>query len=74
MLVRVSPRWMVKASAIQAVGHYKDHETTLTVQFTDGSEDNFECGNRADRDRYLADIEAALCMKKISSLEGEYNG
>lgn len=43
MLIRVSPRWMVNASQVRAIGHYKGDATTVTVQYTDGDETNFEC-------------------------------
>lgn len=31
MFIKVSPRWMVKASEVRAIGHYKDDETAITV-------------------------------------------
>lgn len=71
MLIRVSPRWMVKASEVRAIGHYKDEETTVTVQYVDGEETNFECENQIVRDGILADIESVFCPKKLFNQEDE---
>ena len=65
MLIRVSPRWMVNASQVRAIGHYKGDETTVTVQYIDGDETNFECENQIVRDGILADIEEIFCPKTL---------
>lgn len=65
MLIRVSPRWMVNASQVRAIGHYKDEKTTVTVQYTDGDETNFECESQIVRDGILADIEEVFCPKTL---------
>jgi hypothetical protein len=64
MLIKVSPRWMVNTSQVRAIGHYKDNETDITVQFIDGDETNFDCGGRIVRDGILTDIEEIFCPKK----------
>ena len=64
MLIKVSPRWMVNTSQVRAIGHYKDNETDVTVQFINGDETNFDCGGRIVRDGILADIEEIFCPKK----------
>lgn len=65
MFIKVSPRWMVKASEVRAIGHYKDEATTVTVQYTDGDETNFECESQIVRDGILADIEEVFCPKTL---------
>ena len=65
MLIRVSPRWMVKASEVRAIGHYDGDETVVTVQYTDGEETNFECESQIVRDGILADIEEVFCPKTL---------
>jgi len=65
MLIRVSPRWMVNASQVRAIGHYKGDTTTVTVQYTDGDETNFECESQIVRDGILADIEEVFCPKTL---------
>lgn len=65
MFIKVSPRWMVKASEVRAIGHYKDEPTTVTVQYTDGDETNFECESQIVRDGILADIEEVFCPKTL---------
>ena len=65
MFIKVSPRWMVKASEVRAIGHYKDEKTTVTVQYIDGDETNFECENQIVRDGILADIEEVFCPKTL---------
>lgn len=65
MFIKVSPRWMVKASEVRAIGHYKDEQTTITVQYTDGDETNFECESQIVRDGILADIEEVFCPKTL---------
>lgn len=65
MLIRVNPRWMVNASQVRAIGHYKGDETTVTVQYTDGDETNFECESQIVRDGILADIEEVFCPKTL---------
>ena len=71
MFIKVSPRWMVKASEVRAVGHYKDDETAVTVQYTDGSETNFECESQIVRDGILADIEEVFCPKTLFNQKEE---
>lgn len=65
MLIRVSPRWMVNTSQVRAIGHYKGDTTTVTVQYTDGEETNFECESQIVRDGILADIEEVFCPKTL---------
>lgn len=65
MFIKVSPRWMVKASEVRAIGHYKDEKTTITVQYADGDETNFDCENQIVRDGILADIEEVFCPKTL---------
>lgn len=65
MLIRVSPRWMVNASQVRAIGHYQGDETVVTVQYTDGEETNFECESQIVRDGILADIEEVFCPKTL---------
>ena len=65
MLIRVSPRWMVNTSQVRAIGHYKGDETTVTVQYIDGDETNFECESQIVRDGILADIEEVFCPKTL---------
>ena len=43
MLIRVSPRWLVNIGEIRAVGHYEGDDTTVCIQFKDGSETEYEC-------------------------------
>ena len=69
MFIRVSPRWMVKASEVKAIGHYKDEETSISVIFTDGEETSYECGNQIVRDGILADIEEVFCPKTLFNKE-----
>lgn len=71
MLIKVSPRWMVNASQIRAVGHYKDNKTAVTVQYIDDTETNFECDSQIVRDGILTDIEAVFCPKKLFNQEEE---
>ena len=73
MLIRVSPRWMVNASQVRAIGHYKDSDTEITVQYVDGDETAFGCDNRQTRDRILQEVEEVFCPKKLfnSSIEEE---
>lgn len=71
MFIKVSPRWMVKASEVRAIGHYKDEETTVTVQYTDGEETNFECESQIVRDGILADIEEVFCPKTLFNSKEE---
>lgn len=65
MFIKVSPRWMVKASAVRAIGHYKGDETLITVQYIDGEETNFECESQIVRNGILADIEEVFCPKTL---------
>lgn len=65
MFIKVSPQWMVKASEVRAIGHYKDEKTTVTVQYTDGEETNFECESQIVRDGILSDIEEVFCPKTL---------
>lgn len=71
MFIRVSPRWMVKASEVKAIGHYKDEETSISVQFADGEETNYNCGSQIVRDKILADIEEVFCPKTLFNKEEE---
>ena len=71
MFIQVSPRWMVKASEVKAIGHYKDEETSISVQFTDGEEISYDCGNQIVRDGILADIEEVFCPKTLFNKEEE---
>lgn len=71
MFIKVSPRWMVKASEIRAIGHYKNEATTITVQYTDGEETNFECDSQIVRDGILADIEEVFCPKTLFNQKEE---
>lgn len=71
MFIKVSPRWMVKASEVRAIGHYKDDETAVTVQCIDGAETNFECENQIVRDGILADIEEVFCPKTLFNQKEE---
>lgn len=71
MFIKVSPRWMVKASEVRAIGHYKDDETAITVQYIDGTETNFECENQIVRDGILADIEEVFCPKTLFNQKEE---
>lgn len=71
MFIKVSPRWMVKASEVRAIGHYKDDETVVTVQYVDGDETNFECENQIVRDGILADIEEIFCPKTLFNSKEE---
>ena len=65
MLIRVSPRWMVNASQIRAIGHYKDSTDEITVQYVDGDETTFGCDNQIIRDGILADIEEVFCPRTL---------
>lgn len=65
MLIKVSPRWMVNASQVRAIGHYKDNSTDVTVQYVDGEETNFNCESQIIRDGILADIEDIYCPKTL---------
>ena len=65
MLIRVSPRWMVNASQVRAIGHYKDSATEIVVQYVDGDETTFGCDNQITRDGILADIEEVFCPKTL---------
>lgn len=65
MLIRVSPRWMVNASQVRAIGHYKGDTTAVTVQYIDGDETNFDCESQIVRDGILADIEEVFCPKTL---------
>lgn len=65
MFIKVSPRWMVKASEVRAIGHYRDDKTCITVQYADGDETNFECESEIVRDGILADIEEVYCPKTL---------
>lgn len=71
MFIRVSPRWMVKASEVKAIGHYKDEETSISVQFTNGEEISYDCDNQIVRDEILADIEEVFCPKTLFNKEEE---
>lgn len=71
MFIKVSPRWMVKASEVRTIGHYKDDETAVTVQYIDGAETNFECENQIVRDGILADIEEVFCPKTLFNQKEE---
>ena len=71
MFIKVSPRWMVKASEVRAIGHYKDDETAVIVQYIDGAETNFECENQIVRDGILADIEEVFCPKTLFNQKEE---
>lgn len=63
MLIRVSPRWLVNISEIRAVGHYEGEDTTVCVQFKDGSETEYECRDQETRDGFLEIIEGVLGLK-----------
>ena len=63
--MRVSPRWMVNLSEVRAIGHYQDSTDEITVLFTDGVEQDFNCDNQITRDGILADIEEVFCPKKL---------
>lgn len=65
MLIRVSPRWMVNASQVRAIGHYKDSTSEIVVQFIDGDETTFGCDNQITRDGILADIEEVFCPRTL---------
>ena len=65
MLIRVSPRWMVNASQVRAIGHYKQSTNEITVQYIDGDETTFGCDNQITRDGILADIEEIFCPKTL---------
>ena len=65
MLIRVSPRWMVNASQVRAIGYYKDSTSEITVQYIDGEETTFGCDNQITRDGILADIEEVFCPKTL---------
>lgn len=71
MLVRVSPRWMVKASEVRAIGHYKDETDSITVIFNDGDETSYDCGSQIVRDGILADIEEVFCPKTLFNQKEE---
>lgn len=71
MLIRVSPRWMVKASEVRAIGHYKDEKDSITVIFNDGDETTYDCGHQIVRDGILADIEEVFCPKTLFNKEEE---
>lgn len=71
MLIKVSPRWMVKASEVRAIGHYKDDENAITVIFNDGDETTYDCGSQIVRDGILADIEEVFCPKTLFNKEEE---
>lgn len=65
MLIRVSPRWMVNASQVRAIGHYKNSTDEITVQYVDGDEFTFDCDNQITRDGILADIEEVFCPRTL---------
>ena len=65
MLIRVSPRWIVNASQVRAIGHYKDSTDEITVQYVDGDETTFGCDNQITRDGILADSEEVFCPKTL---------
>lgn len=66
MLMRVSPRWMVKASEVRAIGHDSiDTEGVVQVEWIDGSSTGFMCGSIKERDRYLTEIEEIFCPKNL---------
>lgn len=71
MLMRVSPRWMVNTSQVRAVGYYEGDRTTITVQYIDGDETEFDCGNQIVRDGYLDDIQQIFCPKALFNQEEE---
>ena len=66
MLIRVSPRWMVNASQVRAIGHdLIDNEGVVQVDWTDGSSTGFVCNSIEERDYYLTEIEKFFCPKKL---------
>ena len=65
MLIRVSPRWMVNASQVRAIGHYKDSIDEIVVEYINGDETTFDCDNQITRDGILADIEEVFCPKTL---------
>lgn len=71
MFIKVSPRWMVKASEVRAIGHYKGNETDVSVIFNDGEETDYDCGNQIVRDGILADIEEVFCPKTLFNSKEE---
>lgn len=71
MLIRVSPRWMVKASEVRAIGYYKDNETDVSVIFNDGAEADYNCGSQIVRDGILANIEEVFCPKTLFNSKEE---
>ena len=74
MLMRVSPRWMVNASQVRAIGYDRsDKEGIVQVEWIDDSISNFMCGSIEERDRYLAEIEEVFCPKRLfGRIEEEY--
>lgn len=66
MFIKVSPRWMVKASEVRCIGRDpEDDEGIVQVEFVDGSTTGFMCGSPEVRDHYLAEIEEVFCPKKL---------
>lgn len=66
MLMRVSPRWMVNASQVRAIGHDPDDKKSVVqVDWIDGSSTYFMCNSIKERDYYLAEIEEIFCPKKL---------
>ena len=65
MLIRVSPRWMVNASQVRAIGYYEGSTDEITVQYVDGDETTFGCYNQITRDGILADIEEVFCPRTL---------
>lgn len=66
MLMRVSPRWMVNASQVRAIGRDRyDNKGIVQVTWVDDSYTDFVCDSTEERDRYLAEIEEIFCPKKL---------